>query len=49
MRFHGFRVYMNVHILRGKLILDIPLETAVIFFSSDSLSKIGYWLGVCHG
>ena len=27
----------------------IPLETAAIFFSSETFSKTGYSLGVCHG
>ena len=40
---------LSFYIIRAKVIRYIPLETAVIFFSSEPSSKTGYWLGVCHG
>ena len=40
---------LDVQGLKANMNSYISLETTVIFFSSGPLSKIGHWLGVCHG
>ena len=35
-------------IVKANMKSYIPLETAVIFFSCELISKTGYWLGVCY-
>ena len=41
--------YFMPYQLKAKLIQYVPHGTAIIFRSSEHLSKSGHWLGVCDG
>ena len=41
-------LYLTIIMLKANMNSDIPLQTAVIFFSNKPLSETGYWQGVCY-